>query len=115
MRWQSPGRAPLKDLPRPSGKVAAPFVILTVFALVGTQSGSTAHDVYIRAYCQYGAVSDAQLEHCMTHVGTDYINGLDTQAARFARGENSDCLEDSGPFCKMASGWNGISEDPNAP
>lgn len=115
-RRQSPGWTRPKETPRPSAILAAPFVILTVFALLGAQSGNNAHHGYISSYCQYGSVSESQLEHCMTHVGTDYINGLDTQAARFAREENNDCLEDSGPFCERAASWKSYTPDnPYAP
>jgi hypothetical protein len=51
-------------------------------------------------YCSYGAVSQAQLEGCIEHVDQDYINRLDTNAARYARGELDRCLADSGPFCE---------------
>jgi hypothetical protein len=47
----------------------------------------------------------------MSHVTTDDINKLDTQAARFARGETSDCLENSGPYCEDAAHWNTVEPD----
>jgi hypothetical protein len=51
-------------------------------------------------YCSYGAVSEAQLEGCIEHITTREVDGLDTNAARYARGELTECLADSGPFCE---------------
>ncbi|HEX8743607.1 MAG TPA: hypothetical protein VF712_10780 [Thermoleophilaceae bacterium] len=51
-------------------------------------------------YCSYGAVSDAQLDGCVDHVTEDQVDALDTNAARYARGELQECLEDAGPFCE---------------
>jgi hypothetical protein len=65
----------------------------------------------LRAYCLYGSRSQAQLDGCMSHVTTDDINRRDTQAARFARGDTSDCLEDAGPFCERAAQWNAVEPD----
>ncbi len=44
----------------------------------------------------------------MSHVTNDDINNLDTQAARFGRGDTSNCLADAGPFCADASKWNSL-------
>jgi hypothetical protein len=94
----------------PTDRGSAPAVILVVFAVLGFQSGYTTRDRYIRPYCLYGARSDAQLAGCMSHVTSDDIDAVDTQAARFARGETSDCLADSGPFAAPAAKWNAIDE-----
>jgi hypothetical protein len=57
-------------------------------------------DDLVSNYCEYGAVSDAQLDGCITHVNPEYIDRLDTHAARYARGELRRCLPDAGPFCE---------------
>jgi hypothetical protein len=52
----------------------------------------------VTTYCSYGAVSQAQLDGCEQHV-TNYIDGLSTNASRYARGELNQCLADAGPYC----------------
>jgi hypothetical protein len=42
----------------------------------------------------------------MNHDSADDIDRLESHAARFARRETSECLEDSGPFCADAAKWN---------
>lgn len=56
----------------------------------------------VTAYCSYGAVSQAQLDGCVEHVSSDDIDALDTEAARYARGERDGCGPQSGPFCQDA-------------
>jgi len=56
----------------------------------------------IATYCEYGAVSRAQLEGCYFHVHVDEIEGRDTNAADWARGDLEECLADAGPFCGVA-------------
>jgi hypothetical protein len=68
---------------------------LSSCAADGAGGGDVVHD-----YCAYGAVSEAQLEGCESHVSEATVDGYDTNAARYARGELSDCLADSGPFCE---------------
>lgn len=53
----------------------------------------------IAVYCQYGAVSAAQLRGCYMHVHIGEIEGRDTNAAKWARGELDECLADAGPYC----------------
>ncbi len=79
-----------------------------MFAVVGLQGSNSARNHYVRPYCLYGAKSQAQLDGCMSHVTNDDINNLDTQAARFGRGDTSNCLADAGPFCADASKWNSL-------
>jgi hypothetical protein len=55
---------------------------------------------YIADYCAYGAVSQAQLDACIDHVVEGDINGLETNAAQFARREFDECRVDAGPFCE---------------
>jgi hypothetical protein len=50
-------------------------------------------------YCQYGADSEAQGAGCASHVERDYVERLDTNAARFARHQLHTCESDAGPFC----------------
>lgn len=54
----------------------------------------------IARYCEYGAVSEAQLDGCKDHVEGDQVDRLDTNAARYARGDLDRCLADAGPFCR---------------
>ena len=51
-------------------------------------------------YCEYGAVSRAQLNGCESHVSLSYVQGLRTNAARYAAGDLRECLADAGPFCR---------------
>lgn len=94
----------------PDRSWVAPVAIVGVLAVLGFIGGLSTRDGYIRLYCLYGSVSAAQLDGCMGHVNSDEINGRDTQAARFARGETSECLNDAGPYCADASKWNAIEE-----
>lgn len=52
------------------------------------------------AYCEYGALSEAQLQGCIDHVTVDDFDRLNTNAARYARGELDKCRRDAGPFCE---------------
>jgi hypothetical protein len=54
------------------------------------------NDPSVTRYCAYGAVSEAQLDGCNSHVTADQINALDTNAARYAKATLSECLADSG-------------------
>jgi hypothetical protein len=96
---------------RPNRSWVAPAAILAIAAILGLGAGLRGRDYYLRLYCDYGAQSAAQHAGCMSHVTTDDINELDTQAARFARGETSECLEDSGPYCEDAAQWNTVEPD----
>lgn len=93
---------------RPDRSWVAPVAIVATLAAWGFFGGNNARNHYVRPYCLYGAKSQAQLDGCMSHVTSEEINDLDTQAARFGRGDTSDCLDDSGPFCADASKWNSI-------
>ena len=53
----------------------------------------------IANYCAYGATSADQLEGCYFHVHIGEIEGRDTNAAEWARGDLDECLSDSGPYC----------------
>lgn len=54
----------------------------------------------VARYCEYGAVSQAQLDGCKDHVTEDEIDARYTNAARYARGELDVCRTDAGPFCE---------------
>ena len=54
----------------------------------------------VARYCEYGSVSQGQLDGCKSHVSESDFSASSTDAARYARGELSDCLADAGPFCK---------------
>ena len=56
--------------------------------------------IYVEDYCAYGAVSQAQLDGCIDHVTPQTVDGYDTNAAEYARGEMGECLGDAGPFCE---------------
>ena len=76
-------------------------LLLMSLALASCGGGSSASsDDPILDYCSYGAVSQAQLDGCIEHVPTSQVNGLDTDAARYAKGQLDRCLSDSGPFCQ---------------
>jgi hypothetical protein len=71
-----------------------------VFALgFGWIEGWDNRDNYIDPYCRYGAKSQAQLDGCLSHVNSDDIDKLHTNAARFARGSTDRCGADAGPYC----------------
>jgi hypothetical protein len=70
---------------------------------IGLVAGLDARDHELGYYCRYGAASRAELDACMKRVDTEEIAELDTPAARFARGETSDCGPGSGPYCAEAA------------
>lgn len=85
---------------RPGLSVGAPIVMLLVAVVLGVYVGMQDRSSgQLRDYCEYGAVSRAQLAGCLNHVTNADINRLQTDAARFAKGSLSQCLSDSGPFC----------------
>jgi len=90
---------PMPDYEPNRAWLAPAIVFAVVVVLVGWQTGSDVQSHGITYYCSYGAVSQAQLAECEEHVSSSSINLLHTNAARFARGELEECLEDSGPFC----------------
>jgi len=53
----------------------------------------------VEAYCSYGAVSERQLAGCIDHVTENDFGDLNTEAARYGRGEIDECMADAGPFC----------------
>jgi hypothetical protein len=57
--------------------------------------------------------SQAQLDECVNHVSSDYIDKHETDATRFARGGPQDCLADAGPFCDARKRF--IEEEEEAP
>lgn len=71
--------------------------LVLIVAVAATACGHTGD--LIDDYCAYGAVSLAQLRGCEDHVDASHVMGLDTNAARYARGELDRCLADAGPFC----------------
>jgi hypothetical protein len=67
--------------------------------VIGWIQGLDARDHELGDYCRYGARNEAELDHCMAHVTTDEIDGLDTPAAEFAREATNECGRGSGPYC----------------
>jgi hypothetical protein len=79
----------------------APVLVMVVVAGCGSEPNTVNDDEnYVVSYCTYGAVSQAQLDGCEAHVTIEAIDGRDTNAARYARGEEDACLADAGPFCR---------------
>ncbi len=62
-------------------------------------SSPVAAPTLVKKYCAYGAASEAQVRGCKDHVTDEDVNGYDTNAAEYARGELDECLADAGPFC----------------
>jgi hypothetical protein len=56
-------------------------------------------DNYVGPYCRYGATSKGELDSCLSHVNSDDIDKLHTNAAKFARGVIDECRADAGPYC----------------
>ena len=54
----------------------------------------------VERYCSYGAVSEAQLQGCLSNVTEDEIYPLTTNAAEYSRGQILTCEADAGPFCE---------------
>jgi hypothetical protein len=74
---------------------------ITLTACDGTTGSSSSvsdQDLVVR-YCEYGSVSQEQLNGCIEHVSSGDVEGRDTNAARYARGEIDSCRSDAGPFC----------------
>lgn len=71
-----------------------------LIAATGLMLGCGGTSDVVTRYCEYGAVSTAQLDGCQSHATTDDVSRLDTHAASFARGDLTECLGDSGPFCE---------------
>jgi hypothetical protein len=55
----------------------------------------------VQDYCSYGGRSDLQVAGCVANVSRAYVETLDTNAARYARGDIGSCLADSGPYCSQ--------------
>jgi hypothetical protein len=80
--------------------IGSPIAVLVVALAIGTFVGiSERSSGKLRKYCEYGVVSKAQLAGCLDHVTDSQIDRLETDAARFSRGDLWQCLSDAGPFC----------------
>ena len=105
----------------PSGRdrgalFVAPFVVLLAGAAFGAFGGLTDRSTgLLRDYCEYGAVSSAELQGCLNHVSDAAIYRLQTDAAQFARGELTQCLADAGPYCaqRLIDMQNADNQDQN--
>jgi hypothetical protein len=81
----------------------APVIVILAGAVLGAWPGEIARDRgELNDYCRYGVVFSTELQGCLDHVTTGRIDHLDTNAARFARGQLKSCLADAGPFCAQA-------------
>ena len=90
----------------------AAVVVLGFGTLLGVQERSTGK---LRDYCEYGAVSRAEVGGCLDHVTDAQINRLQTDAARFARGDLESCLADSGPYCANRAASRQAAQDEPSP
>lgn len=96
-------------------KWLVPIGLLLAFLAFGVYGGHRDRQHgFISDYCKYGAVSDAQLEHCLDHVSRDEIEARETNAARFAKRDIEECRGDAGPFCEDAL-YHRLAEDTAEP
>lgn len=72
----------------------------TVRADIDAESGYDRCASEVELYCQYSAVSRAQLQGCKKNVTWGQIKRSGTNAARYSRLELDRCLADAGPFCR---------------
>ena len=84
------------------GLIAALAIMFLIGVGFGWIKGWDSRDNYLQPYCRYGAKSQAQIDTCLSNVNSDDIDKLDTNAARFARGD-VDCRADAGPYCAAAA------------
>jgi hypothetical protein len=78
------------------------IVLLCAWLLAGcgeTELGTRTEPNLIGEYCAYDAMSTEMLVECIDHSRRRHILRVDTNAARYARGELDRCLGDAGPFC----------------
>jgi curli biogenesis system outer membrane secretion channel CsgG len=54
----------------------------------------------VARYCEYGAVNQAQLDGCESHVSVGDFEKSDTNAALYAKYLLTFCRADAGPFCE---------------
>jgi hypothetical protein len=87
-------------LRRTAGALVA-LVIAVGFGTYGVELERAATKRLIGDYCAYGAVSQAQLDGCKSHVTYDDVTHHETPAARFALDGSVDavCGAGAGPFC----------------
>ena len=78
------------------------LISVLVLAFMGWGLWSTARSRQVAHYCQYGSVSRSQYEGCIDHVSYGDVQDSDSNAARYARDELDECLEDAGPMCSDA-------------
>jgi hypothetical protein len=97
--------------------IAAPIALLLVALVIGAYAGISERSAgKLRKYCEYGAVSKAQLAGCLDHVTDSQINRLQTDAAQFARGQLWTCLSDAGPFCaRRLASMEQAQNEPDSP
>lgn len=80
--------------------VAVPLIGLLMALAFATALGiENRSGGMLRDYCDYGAVSRAEVQGCLDHVTDAQIQRLNTDAARFAQGNLDTCLGDAGPYC----------------
>ncbi len=82
------------------GWIAASAWITLTIGAVAAVFVLTGPSRMVQRYCEYGSVSKAQLDGCLTHVDEATIRGRDTTASQYARGNITGCLRDAGPFCE---------------
>jgi hypothetical protein len=87
----------LKDTTAGRLTAAGAIVVLVVAALFVRWALTVTPSV--ERYCSYGAVSEAQLRGCESHVTVSDVRHADSNAGRYGRYQMDECLTDSGPFC----------------
>jgi hypothetical protein len=76
-------------------------MLVVVLVTAGIVLAAALHSTTVQQYCSYGARSDLQLAGCVVHTSRAYVESLDANASRYARGEIGSCLADAGPYCSQ--------------
>jgi hypothetical protein len=103
--------ADAKDLRRLAGGMVVAAITLG-FGVFLIDDERRSADRIVSDYCSYGAVSEAQLEGCKSHVSYRYVESSNTPAAQFAKGGSSEaeCGSSSGPFCQRVLNYRYLDE-----
>jgi hypothetical protein len=91
-RYPTGARPPLRS-------VAVGAAIVAGFFSFSMLSEWQSADRLVADYCAYGAVSNAQLDGCKSHVTANEVRARDTAAAHFAQRDSDECGAGSGPLC----------------
>ena len=74
---------------------------IAIAAAIGLGAYATSREdqSVVDRYCLYGSTTEKQARDCSFDITEDEIAELDTNAAKYAREEISQCRSDAGPFC----------------